>query len=216
VREVEGCRSDRTGGVRREPRFAAGRRGRTIYCVATFALLAASAATQMSGTRLPHFGLRWLGFRLQERGQAHDKAGRAESALQAVFLHESELHGSKPAAGNTLHGRDLAALRLDGQHHAGVHRHAIEQDGARTTRRPITHFLGTGEPGVLPDGLQEGDAGLEREHALLAVDRECDGNGLRSAQFLRIRLGQFGRDSVGAERRRRDCRRAEAAQKLAA
>src|SRR2546430_7602489 len=69
----------------------------------------------------------------QERDERHEDARRAEAALQPVSLAERGLKRMQRVAravSEALHGLDLVAVRLDGEHEAGADRLAVQQDGA--------------------------------------------------------------------------------------
>src|SRR2546422_2671761 len=73
----------------------------------------------------------------QERDERHEDARRAEAALQPVSLAERGLKRMQRVAravSEALHGLDLVAVRLDGEHEAGADRLAVLQDGAGAAR----------------------------------------------------------------------------------
>src|SRR5262249_17122949 len=67
-------------------------------------------------------GLAGLRVLLQEIGRGQDHARSAEAALQPVLLPESLLQGMERAVpGQAFDRRDVRAIRLDGEHRAGLH-----------------------------------------------------------------------------------------------
>src|SRR5947207_13376985 len=80
----------------------------------------------------------------QERDERHEDARRAEAALQPVSLAERGLKRMQrvaQAVSKTLHGLDLLAVRLDGEHQAGVDRRAVQPPGADPGHPVHTSYL---------------------------------------------------------------------------
>ena len=103
----------------------------------------------------------------------HDHARGAVPALQAVVLVERLLERVHPVlAGHALDGGDLAAVRLDGEHRAGLHRPPVHQDGARAARRGVAPDVRSGEPEVLPQEVHEQRAWLDVPLAGIPVHRQ--------------------------------------------
>ena len=84
---------------------------------------------------------------LEERVDAHDEAGRAESALQPVRLAERLLHRAERAVGraDALDGRDVGAVGLHREHEARTHRLAVEEDRARAAHAMLAPEVRAGE-----------------------------------------------------------------------
>ena len=60
--------------------------------------------------------------------------------------------------------------RLDGQHAACVDAFAVEDDGAGATGAAIADLLGPRVIEVIPQGVEQGDAGLDGKADGFAVD----------------------------------------------
>src|SRR6266571_7328278 len=85
-------------------------------------VLVAGAAAQIPGQRLANLALVRIGVLAQERDERHEDARGAEAALQPVSLAERGLERMQRVAravSEALHGLDLVAVRLDGEHEAG-------------------------------------------------------------------------------------------------
>ena len=65
--------------------------------------------------------------------------------------------------GEALDGRDLGAVGLHGEHETRPHGVAVEQDGARSAHAVLAPEVRAGEPAVLPQGVGEHLAWLDRE-----------------------------------------------------
>ena len=103
----------------------------------------------------------------------HDKAWCAESALLRVVINESLLDGIKFAGlAQAFNGRDLRALRIDGQNRAGIDGFAVQMDGAGAAGPAIAHALGSGQVKLIAQRVQQRDSRLQLCLELLAVDIE--------------------------------------------
>src|SRR5262249_52324008 len=134
-------------------------------------LVVARAAAQVAGDAVPDLLVRRIGMPLQEVARAHQHAGRAEAALQAVLLPEALLQRVERAAlCQTLDGLDGAAVGLDGEDGAALHGATVEADGAGAAARRVATDVRTGQPEVLADEVDEQRAGADLAAVLLAVD----------------------------------------------
>ena len=104
--------------------------------------------------------------------RAHDHAGRAEAALQAVHHAETFLQRRQRAVGvgDAFDGGDVAALGLHREHGAGLHRHAVDIDGAGAAMGGLAADMGAGEREVLADEMHQERARLDEAFDLGAVD----------------------------------------------
>src|SRR5215469_7629409 len=104
--------------------------------------------------------------------RAHDHAGRAEAALQAVHHAKAFLQRRQRAVGigHAFDGGDLAAIGLHGEHGAGFHRHAVDIDGAGTAMGGLAADMGAGHLQILADEMHEQRARLDEAFDLGAVD----------------------------------------------
>jgi hypothetical protein len=87
----------------------------------------------------------------QQAHHRHQESGRAEAALQAVALVKRLLDGVQWSAlrGKALDSRHLVALGLDGEHQAGAHRRAVQQDRAAAAHAVLAADVGAGQPEVV-------------------------------------------------------------------
>src|SRR5262249_14192829 len=110
-----------------------------------------------------------------EVDRVHDHARRAEPALQAVVLPEGLLHRVQLAVlGHALDGGDGGAVRLDGQHRAGLHRAAVEVDRAGPALARVAPDLRPGEAEPVTQVVDEQGAWLDLRLPLDAVDGHRD------------------------------------------
>src|SRR5438128_617547 len=79
--------------------------------------------------------------------------------------------------GEALDGRDLASVGLDGKEPAGLHRHAVQEDGAGTAGRRVATDLGAGEAQDVAQVVDEEQARLNVGFDRLAVDPQRDVHG---------------------------------------
>src|SRR5712691_989908 len=138
-------------------------------------VLVAGAAAQVAGKRPAHVFLGGVGILREQRLGGHHHARRAEPALQPVLLLEALLQRVQLAGGGqALDGTDLVPVDLDGQHGAGLHRPAVDQDRARAAvRRVAAHVrAGQGEPAA--DQVRQQQPRLHLGDLLRTVDRELD------------------------------------------
>src|SRR4051794_8871591 len=93
-------------------------------------VLVAGAAAQVAGDHVAGLLVRRRRVGPQPGGDRGEEARGAEAALQAVALQERLLNRPQGPVrvGEPLDGGDLAVLRGDGEHQAGPHRPAVDQD----------------------------------------------------------------------------------------
>src|SRR5262245_50501882 len=112
---------------------------------------------------------------LQEVARAHQHAGRAETALQAVLLPEALLQRVERASlRQALDGLDGPVVGLDGEDGAALHRATVQAHGAGAAARRVTADVRAGQSEVLPDEVDEQRAGADLAAVLLAVDGDGD------------------------------------------
>src|SRR5216683_3350709 len=101
-------------------------------------VLVACAAADVALERLTNLSFSGVGVVLQKLGGGHNHAGRAEAALQTMFLPEAFLKGVQVAFGRqSLNSGDLAAISLHCQYGARFDGFAIEVNDARAALRGI-------------------------------------------------------------------------------
>ena len=93
-----------------------------------------------------------IGLALQHAGRQHQKAGRAEAALQAVMLHEGALQRIElVAVRQAFDGADLLAVRLHREHQARAHRLAVDEHRAGAADAVLAADMRAGLPAILAD-----------------------------------------------------------------
>jgi hypothetical protein len=109
-----------------------------------------------------------------ERGQQHPRG--AEPALQSVMLVEGLLERMELAVlRQPLHGRQLGAVGLHGQHQARPRGLPVDEDRAGPADAVLAPDVGPREPEVLADEVDEQLAGRAAALPRGAVDGELDG-----------------------------------------
>jgi hypothetical protein len=97
-------------------------------------MLVTRTTAEIAIDALANFSVRWIGMACQQIMRAHDHAGSAKAALQAVFLPESLLKWMQLAiAGQAFNRGYTAAICLDCEHSAGFNGASIEQHSAGAT-----------------------------------------------------------------------------------
>jgi hypothetical protein len=130
---------------------------------------------------VPDLVLGRLGIALEELRRGHDHARRAEPALQPVLLPEGVLDRVQLAVlGHAFDRGDLRAVGLDGQHGAGLHRLAIQMDGAGAALARVAAHVRAREPGQLADEVHEEEPGLD----VMRVSDAIDGHGRFHCAYL--------------------------------
>src|SRR5229473_1404388 len=109
-------------------------------------VLVACAAADVAFERLTNLSFSGVGVVLQKLGGGHNHAGRAEAALQTMFLPKAFLKGVQVALGRqSLNGGDFTAVGLHCQDGASFDSFAIEVNNTRAALRGITANVGSGE-----------------------------------------------------------------------
>ena len=112
---------------------------------------------------------------LQQVMAAHDHAGRAEAALQAVFLPKALLDSVQPVAtSQTFDRSDFVTLSLDSKHSAGFHSTAVHENRAGTTERSLTSYMRAGESGEFAQEMDKEQARLNWCSMLDSIDGNGD------------------------------------------
>src|ERR671925_612842 len=114
-------------------------------------VLVAGAAAEVALEPAPDLRLgEPVAVRAEELDAAHDHARRAEAALERVVLPEGLLERMELAAlREALDRRDLAAVGLDGEHGARLHRVPVEVDRAGAAEGRVAADLRPGKPEVV-------------------------------------------------------------------
>ena len=120
-------------------------------------MVIARAAAQIRRQRVAQFRIRRRRVIAQKSGERHQKAGRAEAALQPVGLTERTLKWIQIAvwSGERFDGANVVSIGLYGEHDTGADWFTVEQDGTRAADAMLTSNMGAGETEVLPDEIAE-------------------------------------------------------------
>jgi len=111
----------------------------------------------------------------KERFGGHDHARGAVATLDAMLFPECPLHGIEHSGwSDTLNGRDLPTIRLNGQNRATLYTFAVEMNGARPALACFAANMCSGQAQVIPEKLHEQRAWLYIRGARLTVD--CNGD----------------------------------------
>src|SRR6266700_743856 len=138
-------------------------------------VLIAGAAAKIGGQDIEHRLVVDVGVLLQRIGGQHQEAGRAEAALQPVMRDEGALQRmQRVAGGETLHGANLAALRLHREHQAGAHRVIVEDHRAGSADAVLAADMGAGLPAILADRIDQRLARLHPDGVIAPIDGERD------------------------------------------
>ncbi len=121
-----------------------------------------------------------------------------------------------PSLGQAFDGRDFVSLGLDGEFLAGINRRPIQQHRAGAARRAVTTFLGAGQAGIIPQGVEQGHARFELKFHFLAVDLQRHRHRAGAENSLGVDLFQFRGHRRGLRGHRRHRRGAQSFQKCPA
>ena len=115
-----------------------------------------------------------LGLAAEERRRAHQHPRRAVAALERVVRAERLLErGQLAAAGQTLDRLDARAVGLDGEHHAALDEHAVDDHRAGAAVARVAADVAAGEVEVVADEVDQQLPRLD----LALVDDAVDGDG---------------------------------------
>ena len=138
-------------------------------------ILVAGAAAEIGGQHIDQIVVADVGLALQHAGHQHQKAGRAEAALQAVIFHEGALQRIQfVAVGKAFDGADLFALGLHREHQTRAHRIAVDQHRAGAADTVLAADMRAGLTAILADGIGQRAARLDAHGVRLAVDVQRD------------------------------------------
>ena len=121
----------------------------------------------------------------------HHLAGRAVAALERVILGESLLHRAQLLAlHQSLDRRDLVAVRLHRQRHAGVARLPVDEHRARAALAPLASDLRPGQAEPVAQHVQQRPTGLDQHLVPASVDRNRHRAEVARLQGVRRRGGR--------------------------
>ena len=148
-------------------------------------VLVSRAAAQIARHAMAHFFGRGVGVVLQKAVGAHQHAGGAKTALQAVLFVERVLNGVQHAAtGQALDGFHVAALALHGEVRAGLHRLAINVHGAGTAVAGLAADMRAGKAHFFTQKMNQEGARFHRFFDFFAVQGQGN-NFLAHGETLR-------------------------------
>jgi hypothetical protein len=166
--------------------------GRYFYRV--YDVLVAGAAAEVAGKSLPDFGFRRVGILFQEGNQGHQKAGRAETALQAVGFVEGLLQWMQIVRrAQAFYRLYIVAVGLDGQHEAGAYRHPIKYDRTRAAHAMFAANVRAGQTQFVAQKVTEQQAWFDFSGVGGFINGKSDGVfvhkffAANSPEFPRIR-----------------------------
>jgi hypothetical protein len=139
-------------------------------------VLVAGAAADIAGDAHPDLLLARLWIFLQEPMRAHNHAGGAEAALQAMHHAEAFLQRRQRAVGvrHAFDRGDIGAVGLHCEHRAALHRHAVDIDGAGAAMGGLAANMGAGHRQVFADEMHQQRARLDEAFDLGAVHLHGD------------------------------------------
>ena len=120
-------------------------------------VLVTGATAQIAFEQFANFEFAGVGVALGDVNGAHDHAGCAKTALQAVAFFECGLHGVHGAIGlgHAFNGGDFGALGLCGEHVARLDGAAIDMNGTRATLGGVATHVGASQFEVLAQSVDE-------------------------------------------------------------
>jgi hypothetical protein len=113
---------------------------------------------------------------MDQADRAHDLAGRAEPALQAIMRDESGLDRMELiAARDAFDGEDIGAVMADRQRHARIDAPAVDQHRTGTALAAVTSLFGAGQMEAFTQEVEKRDAGvIQFDVSPYTVDGEAD------------------------------------------
>ena len=139
-------------------------------------MVVSGATAQVRGKRVADLCVGGARVVAQKGSQRHQKARRAEPALQTVSATKCGLKGIQlpRCSGEAFNGPQIVAVRLDREHDARPNRLAVEQDGARPADAMFAADMRAGEPEIVSDEIAQEQARLDRARIADAVDGDFD------------------------------------------
>src|SRR5687767_7822418 len=134
-------------------------------------VLVSGAAAQIAGERLTDLLVRGMGALAQEARERHEKARRAEAALQAVMLAKRLLQRiQRVAIGEPFHRLDVAAVHLRGKEQTRANRRAIQDDRAGAAHAVLAAQMRPGQLEIVAQEVGERLAHFHRALVRAPVD----------------------------------------------
>src|SRR5688572_3405887 len=137
--------------------------------------LVAGAAAVIARDMRPYLFAGWLLAHAHQVLRRHQHAGRAEPALQRIFLVERLLQLCQLlAVRQALDGFHPAAIRLDREHQAAAHNFAVDAQRARAADAVLAADVRAGQPELIAQEIDQVLARLDAARHLGAVYGERD------------------------------------------
>ena len=129
-----------------------------IFCRGAYRLddvLVAGATAEVGREHVEKVFVADIRLALQNADGQHQKPGRAETALQRVMIHEGLLHRMQLVASQPGPRRSgfSCIVGLHGEHQAGAHRFAIDNDRAGAADTMLATDMGSGLSAIFTDGI---------------------------------------------------------------
>src|SRR5215510_10362133 len=160
-------------------------------------VLVAGATTQIRGEHVEKVFVADIRIALQNPDRQHQEPRCTETALQRVMIHEGLLHWMQPVAvSQAFDGPDLLAVGLHGEHQAGAHRFAIDNDRASAAHTMLATDMGSRLSAILTDGIGQGTPRLDGDRVIAAVDIDRNGGFIAHATFSALRKAAHMRCGV--------------------
>jgi hypothetical protein len=133
-------------------------------------LVIARASAEIVREAEPDIVFGGVGVLVEQCFGGHQKARRADAALQSGAFEEALLKGVEMALGSqSFDGLQGGTLSFHREDDATVHWHAVHDDRAGSAVAIIATFLGTGQAQLVPENFEETLARFAEEFSLLAV-----------------------------------------------
>src|SRR5208282_400519 len=133
------------------------------------------AATKIGREHVDKILVTDSGIALKHPGDQHKKAGRTETALQAVMLHEGALQRIELVAVRQAFDRaDLLAVRLDCEHQARTQRLAVDEHRAGAADAVLAADMRARLTAIFADRVSQSAARLDLNGMSLLIDRQSD------------------------------------------
>src|SRR5262245_15720135 len=166
-------------------------------------ILVAGAAAQIRGEHVEKVFVTDIGISLQNADRQHQESGCTETALQRVMVHEGLLHRMQSVAvSQAFDGPDFPAVGLHGEHQAGAHRLAIDNNRASAADTMLATDMRSRLSTIFTDGIGQGTPRLDGDRVIAAIDIDGDRGFLAHATFsalrkaARMRWGVAGISSI--------------------
>src|SRR3990170_8565483 len=116
----------------------------------------AGAAAEVTGQGKTNLFFARIGIFIEQRLRHHQHARGAVAALGAAVLQEGFLNRMELGADlEPFYGHDLRAIQFAGKHQAGIHRLAVQKNGAGAAVAGAAAFLGAGDADLVAQEIEQ-------------------------------------------------------------